>query len=70
MLPSRHLPGKFPRTTAGAAHGNYARHAQEMRDAMVKLGAVPQMLCWIGYAEPSGFLAVNNMIYGRYDGKA
>jgi len=38
-------------------------------DAMVKFGAMPQMLCWIGYAEFFGFLAIINMMEGKVDRK-
>jgi len=39
----------------------------EAHDAMVKFGAMPQMLCWIGYAELFGFLAIINMMEGKTD---
>jgi len=37
----------------------------DAHDAMVKFGSMPQLLCWIGYAELFGFLAINNMMEGR-----
>jgi len=39
----------------------------EAHDAMVKFGAMPQMLVWIGYAEVFGFLAITNMLEGATD---
>mmetsp|Transcript_20070 Transcript_20070/g.58268 ORF Transcript_20070/g.58268 Transcript_20070/m.58268 type:complete len:535 (-) Transcript_20070:6-1610(-) len=41
----------------------------EAHDAMVKFGAMPQMLCWLGYAELFGFLAIINMMEGKTDRK-
>merc|ERR1712232_448899 len=41
----------------------------EAHDAMVKFGSMPQMLCWIGYAEMFGFLAIIAMMEGKTDRK-
>merc|ERR1712232_480977 len=41
----------------------------EAHDAAVKTGAFPQMLCWLGYAEVFGFLAITNMMEGTTDRK-
>merc|ERR1719346_609945 len=41
----------------------------EAHDAMVKFGAMPQMLAWIGYAELFGFLAIIAMMEGKTDRK-
>merc|ERR1712190_185939 len=41
----------------------------DAHDAMVKFGAMPQMLCWIGYAEMFGFLAIIAMMEGKTDRK-
>eukprot|EP00418_Pyrodinium_bahamense_P096635 CAMPEP_0179037448 /NCGR_PEP_ID=MMETSP0796-20121207/14134_1 /TAXON_ID=73915 /ORGANISM="Pyrodinium bahamense, Strain pbaha01" /LENGTH=693 /DNA_ID=CAMNT_0020733757 /DNA_START=42 /DNA_END=2123 /DNA_ORIENTATION=+ len=41
----------------------------DAHDAMVKFGSMPQMLCWIGYAELFGFLAIINMMEGKTDRK-
>uniref|UniRef100_A0A7S3T2S7 Chlorophyll a-b binding protein, chloroplastic n=1 Tax=Strombidinopsis acuminata TaxID=141414 RepID=A0A7S3T2S7_9SPIT len=39
----------------------------EAHDAMVKFGAMPQMLVWLGLLEVFGFLAFNNAAEGRTD---
>lgn len=39
----------------------------EAHDAMVKFGSMPQMLCWMGFAELFGFLAITNMMEGTTD---
>merc|ERR550532_3002950 len=41
----------------------------DAHDAMVKFGNMPQMLCWIGYAELFGFLAIIAMMEGKTDRK-
>jgi hypothetical protein len=39
----------------------------EAHHAMVKLGSLPQMLVWIGYAEVFGSLAFTNAAEGKTD---
>jgi len=41
----------------------------DAHDAMVKFGNMSQMLCWIGYAELFGFLAIIAMMEGKTDRK-
>jgi len=41
----------------------------EAHDAAVKTGAFPQLLCWLGYAEIFGFLAITNMMEGTTERK-
>merc|ERR1719414_2702082 len=39
----------------------------QAHDAMVKFGSMTQMLCWIGYAELFGYLAIIKMMEGETD---
>ncbi|CAK0865687.1 unnamed protein product [Prorocentrum cordatum] len=41
----------------------------DAHDAMVKFGSMPQMLCWAGYFEAFGFLAIINAMEGKTDRK-
>jgi len=41
----------------------------DAHDVLVKFGAMPQMLVWLGYAELFGFLAIIKMMEGKTDRK-